>query len=493
MPLFDAFNRKFGIFQNESDTKSGWAPIMGAVGIVFVTLAAPTIGRKKTFAVIASTFVVGWTLITYTKSCEVYDYFQVIVAGHAIVAFAIGATYPISSIYLVETIRPELFGILGVIPSIFFNGGTLLYNTIHDHFTYTHIAFFAAALHIIFFVLTLFLNESAPWLAAKKLKTERAKEKKTRQSEIDDRLTGTSEGESVLLEIECAQDTPAVTEWTSDNEAFVESEIKQTIDSDGSTTVMQENEERVDGNTAQNTELDLVKKASESTLFNLIKIPKFSLKDSFNPLVVVLQLIFLANYSGMSTIQLHMVKFHEAIDATKDENYVFRLIDQIKLGGSLVSLVMIVIVTRKNLLYFSFSTMAFSLMALGSYFFIKADNLEQSIAADYQWIPFVLSIVFIVGYSVGIGSIVWLVMADVLPETFRDILATVATSFHWICIYGIFILFKNNRGKSLLYTDVLFWMHGFICIYGIIFVKSCIPDSKGCSLDDLLGMLTAES
>ncbi|KAG4073307.1 hypothetical protein HA402_002652 [Bradysia odoriphaga] len=478
----------------QSETKSGWAPITGAVGIVFVTIATPTIGRKRTFEITASTFVFGWILITYTKSCEVFDYFQVIVAGHAIVAFAIGATYPISSIYLVETIRPELFGILGVIPSIFFNGGTLLYNTIHDHFTYTHIAFFAAALHIIFFVLTLFLNESPPWLAAKKLKMERAEGKKTCQSEINDRLTVTSEVESVFLEIEYAQDTPAITELTSDViVAFVESDIKQTIDIDGSTTVMQENKEKVDENTAQNAELDLVKRPKESTLFTLVKIPKFSLTQNFNPLVVALQLIFLANYSGMSTIQLHMVKFYEAIDSTKDENYVFRLIDKIKLGGSLVSLVMIVVVTRKNLLYLSFSTMAFSLMALGSYFFIKADNLDQSIVADYQWIPFVLSIVFIVGYSVGIGSIVWLVMVDVLPETFRDILATVATSFHWMCIYGIFILFKNNRGKSLLYTDVLFWMHGFICIYGIMFVKSCIPDFKGCSLDDLIGMLTAES
>lgn len=109
----------------------------------------------------------------------------------------------------------------------------------------------------------------------------------------------------------------------------------------------------------------------------------------------------------LSRIQLHMVKFYEAIDTTKDETYVFRLIDKIKLGGSLVSLVVIVLVTRKNLLYFSFTTMAISLMAMGSYFFIRADNADQSIVAGYEWIPFVLSIIFIVGYSVGIGSVVW--------------------------------------------------------------------------------------
>lgn len=109
----------------------------------------------------------------------------------------------------------------------------------------------------------------------------------------------------------------------------------------------------------------------------------------------------------LSRIQLHMVKFYEAIDTTKDETYVFRLIDKIKLGGSLVSLVVIVLVTRKNLLYFSFTTMAMSLMAMGCYFFIRADNADQSIVAGYEWIPFVLSIIFIVGYSVGIGSVVW--------------------------------------------------------------------------------------
>lgn len=102
-----------------------------------------------------------------------------------------------------------------------------------------------------------------------------------------------------------------------------------------------------------------------------------------------------------------MTKFYEAIDATKDEDYVFRLIDKIKLGGSLASLVLTVLVTRKNLLYFSFSTMALSLMALGCYFFIETDNTDVNVVADHKWIPFGLSVVFIIGYSSGIGSIVW--------------------------------------------------------------------------------------
>lgn len=102
-----------------------------------------------------------------------------------------------------------------------------------------------------------------------------------------------------------------------------------------------------------------------------------------------------------------MVNFYEAIDTTKDEKYVFQLIDKIKLGGSLGSLVMIVFVTKKNLLYFSFSTMTLSLMAIGSYFFVKGHSAEQSIVAHYQWIPFVLSIIFTAAYSVGIGSMVW--------------------------------------------------------------------------------------
>lgn len=81
LPLFDALNGKFERFTHESDTKGGWAPIANAIGIVIATLIMPTIGRKKTFLITACSFLFGWILITYTKSCEVYDYFQVIVSG----------------------------------------------------------------------------------------------------------------------------------------------------------------------------------------------------------------------------------------------------------------------------------------------------------------------------------------------------------------------------------------------------------------------------
>lgn len=150
-------------------------------------------------------------------------------------------------------------------------------------------------------MLVLFFNESPPWLAAKDLKTKRKEEKKAQQIEINEHSKRTSEVESVLLEMEDVQDSPtAITERTTD--VFVPSEIEQNGGSDEvARAIMHESREMIDVKPEQMTELEPVEDANESTFLSLIKIPKFSLAENLNPLVVALQLIFLANYSGMST------------------------------------------------------------------------------------------------------------------------------------------------------------------------------------------------
>lgn len=194
--------------------------------------------------------------------------------------------------YLVEIIQPDLYGIFSVIPSIFYNAATLIYSSIQQHFTYTHIAFFAAALHAIFFVLTFFFNESPPWLArgAKKLKRKeivgkRAQKKDNEQSE-----------KCSEVEIDIGDTPTTIVEWTTANDETVESGKGQTVDIAAIPTL-----DEIEETMEEAEELGILAKATEKSILDLIKIPKFSLASNINPLVVVLQLMFLANFCGMST------------------------------------------------------------------------------------------------------------------------------------------------------------------------------------------------
>ncbi len=130
---------------------------------------------------------------------------------------------------------------------------------------------------------------------------------------------------------------------------------------------------------------------------------------------------------------------------------------------------------RRPLLFFGLIFMTLGMAFLGFGFHMGANT---GILKD---IIVVGMLVFIFGYAVSIGPVIWVLCAEIFPLKSRDIGVMFTTATNWICcaiIGGCFLTLLNSLGPNF-----TFWLLGLICIFSIIFVSIFAPETKNVPLE----------
>ncbi|MFI0348299.1 MAG: sugar porter family MFS transporter [Chthoniobacterales bacterium] len=133
---------------------------------------------------------------------------------------------------------------------------------------------------------------------------------------------------------------------------------------------------------------------------------------------------------------------------------------------------------RKPIMYAGFVVMGLSMLAVG-YFFNM--NIEQSPVLGYYAI--IALLLFITGFAMSAGPIVWVICSEIFPLSGRDLGITFSTASNWICnaiVAATFLsmLSKWGNGNTFLF-------YGGIQIFFIIFFMIFVPETKGVSLEKI--------
>src|SRR5207302_724719 len=86
-------------------------------------------------------------------------------------------------------------------------------------------------------------------------------------------------------------------------------------------------------------------------------------------------------------------------------------------------------------------------------------------------------LVYIGCYSLSISPLFWLMTAELYPNRLRGIGASTATVANWsanLLITLTFLTAVDALGK-----DVVFWIYAGFAAVGLVFVRFCIPETKG--------------
>jgi len=132
-------------------------------------------------------------------------------------------------------------------------------------------------------------------------------------------------------------------------------------------------------------------------------------------------------------------------------------------------------VGRKRLFYFGLLGMGSMLVLLGFAFYFGA-------ASWGIWVLVIL-LVYIGCYSLSISPLFWLMTAELFPNRLRGIGASSATVANWsanLLITLTFLTAVDALGK-----DVVFWIYAGFAAVGIVFVRFCVPETRGRSLEDV--------
>jgi SP family galactose:H+ symporter-like MFS transporter len=133
---------------------------------------------------------------------------------------------------------------------------------------------------------------------------------------------------------------------------------------------------------------------------------------------------------------------------------------------------------RKPIMYAGFVVMGIAMVTVGSLFNM---DLEKTPALG-MW-AIVALLVFIVGFAMSAGPIIWVLCAEIFPLSGRDLGVTFSTATNWIVnaiVGGTFLTLLNTLGNGN-----TFLLYGGLNALFIVFFLLLVPETKGVSLEKI--------
>lgn len=143
--------------------------------------------------------------------------------------------------------------------------------------------------------------------------------------------------------------------------------------------------------------------------------------------------------------------------------------------GAILALSLIDRHGRRKLLVWGTSLMVFSLFSLAILFHFTA------YCHCHHGLMMILFLLFALGYILGLGSVGWLLIAEIFPLKYRSVMMATAISVKWgtnFVISRFFLTQLTDFGGSL-----TFLTYGFIGVIAYLFIYFFVPETGGKSLE----------
>ncbi|XP_077498001.1 facilitated trehalose transporter Tret1-like [Amblyomma americanum] len=141
------------------------------------------------------------------------------------------------------------------------------------------------------------------------------------------------------------------------------------------------------------------------------------------------------------------------------------------------------VVGRRRLLTVSSMVCIFALLTIGAYYH-AASSEGQSLGRYSGLLPVILLGLYMTGYSIGLGPVVWLLGVELVPCRGRGLLLGLVTAFNWACVLLVTWVFESLREQY--HFSGLGWFFSSATFVGALAVNYFLPETKGLSLEEIL-------
>ena len=101
-----------------------------------------------------------------------------------------------------------------------------------------------------------------------------------------------------------------------------------------------------------------------------------------------------------------------------------------------------------------------------------------------QGLPLLIMVVTAIAcYAMSLAPVTWVILSEIFPNRMRGTAMSVATFSLWAACFVLTYTFPLLN--QLLKASGTFWLYGFICLLGFIFILKRLPETKGKSLEEI--------
>jgi SP family galactose:H+ symporter-like MFS transporter len=130
---------------------------------------------------------------------------------------------------------------------------------------------------------------------------------------------------------------------------------------------------------------------------------------------------------------------------------------------------------RKPILYTGFTVMAIGMGVVGTMMHLGISNHTEQI------FTVVMLLVFIVGFAMSAGPLIWILCSEVQPINGRDFGVAISTLTNWVANFVVgatFLSLLDNFGQAQ-----TFWLYGAFNVVFIVLTGMLVPETKNITLE----------
>ncbi|XP_058460214.1 facilitated trehalose transporter Tret1-like isoform X2 [Malaya genurostris] len=196
------------------------------------------------------------------------------------------------------------------------------------------------------------------------------------------------------------------------------------------------------------------------------------------PLGIGLALLSIQQLSGIDAIIFFTVEIFRSAGSSMDGHIATIIVGAVQVLSNFSALFVVDRAGRKPLLITSGVIMCFAMASMGAAF-----HLNSIGNTCFGYLPLVSLIIFMIGFSIGFGCIPFLLMGELFPTAQRSLLSSLAGSFN---LAVMFVVIKTYHPlEDIITTSGTFWLYSVLCATGVVFVITCVPETKGRDLESI--------
>ena len=91
--------------------------------------------------------------------------------------------------------------------------------------------------------------------------------------------------------------------------------------------------------------------------------------------------------------------------------------------------------------------------------------------------------VYVAFYSFTWAPLTWVIVGEIFPLAIRGRASGMASSFNWIGSFLVGLLFPIMTAS--ISQAAVFAIFGCICLLGVVFIRKCVPETRGATLEEI--------
>lgn len=196
-------------------------------------------------------------------------------------------------------------------------------------------------------------------------------------------------------------------------------------------------------------------------------------------LLIGIGLGFFQQFTGINTVIYYAPTIFKLSGFTNDTVSILATmgVGAVNVAATVVALPLIDRLGRKKLLYIGMTLMLICLLSLSIGFHLDHDS------AALKWLSFGSLIVYVIGFAISLGPIMWLIFTEVFPLEVRGIATSLMASLQWLFNFIVSLTFLTLI--KYFHETGTFGLYAAICFLGILFVYFKVPETQDVSLEEI--------